>query len=156
MISMICVVGKNREIGLNNQLLWHLPNELKFFKNTTINHPIVMGYNTYLSIGRLLPNRDNIVLTTGEVKDGYLTSTISSIKEKYMNNEEEVFIIGGAKTYADFITVADKLYLTEVDATSEADVYFPKFDKENYTREIIGQNEDNGILYSHVLYTRIK
>ena len=135
MICLISAVSKDLGIGLENELLWHLPNELKFFKETTINHPVVMGYNTYLSIGKILPQRDNIVLTSREVKDGYFKTTVDEIKEKYINNDEKVFIIGGARTYEAFIDVADKIYLTEIDAVKKADTYFPSFDKTKYKRE---------------------
>lgn len=153
MISIIAVVGKNNEIGLNNELIWHLPNELKYFKSVTENHAIVMGYNTYKSIGKPLPNRKNIVLTDTEI-EGYLISNNEDIINKYLNSDEEVFIIGGAYTFNYYMPYATKLYLTEVDEESLADSFFPSFKKENYTKNVVGNNEDNNVIYSHVIYTR--
>lgn len=155
MICLISAVSKDLGIGKDNELLWHLPNELKFFKETTINHSVVMGYNTYLSIGKILPNRKNIVLTSREVNEGYFKTTIDEIKNNYTDSEEEIFIIGGARTYEAFIDVANKIYLTEIDAVKEADTYFPTFDKTLYKREILKSNNENGVSYDHVLYTRI-
>lgn len=154
MISMIAVIGKNNELGLNNKLLWHLPNDLKFFKKVTLNHTVIMGKNTYLSIGRKLPNRVNIVLSTTLTSNEVIVC--KNLKEalKYIKDDEEVFIIGGEKVYELFLPYADNLYLTEVDKNAEADAYFPFFDKTLYERRVLDKNNDGDINYEHVLYVR--
>ena len=157
-ISIIAAIGKNYELGKNNDLIWHLPNDLKFFKNVTTGKTVLMGRNTFWSLPKVLPNRTNIVITDMDEeypKEVVIYNSIDAFLEDYKNTEEEVFIIGGASIYNQFINIADKIYLTEVAATcDDAQVYFPKFDKEQYEKEIVGQNEDNGISYKHVLYKR--
>ena len=156
-ISIIAVIGENNELGRNNDLIWHLPNDLKFFKSVTSGHTVLMGRNTLWSLPKVLPNRTNIVIT--DIDEEYpsevvIYNSIESFLNDYNGKDEEVFIIGGASIYKQFIDIADKLYLTEVSASSSADVYFPLFDKSNYDKEVVGENEDNGISYKHVLYKR--
>lgn len=155
-ISIIAAVGKNNELGKNNDLIWHLPNDLKFFKEVTMGKPILMGYNTYLSLPKLLPGRKHIVLSFDDVSlpDGVeLFKNINAALD-YIKKYDEVFVIGGASIYKEFIKYADNIYLTEINDTSDADVYFPTFDKNKYKREVIKENSDNGIKYEHVLYTK--
>jgi len=130
-ISIIVAVGKNFEIGLKNQLLWHLPNDLKYFKEKTLNAVIIMGKNTYLSLPfRPLPKRRNIVITdiSGETFEG--AETVYSVNEalEKADADRENFIIGGASIYRQFLPLADTLYLTRVHENFEADVYFPEID----------------------------
>lgn len=155
MISLIAVVGKNNELGKNNDLIWHLPNDLKFFKEQTINRIVVMGYNTFISLGRPLPNRINVVLSSTKVDlpEGVLQFNNLEDLNDYIR-DKDVFIIGGASLYKQFIDQAKRIYLTEVEATSDADVYFPKFVKTKYKKTVLGQNSDNNIDYTHVLYER--
>ena len=157
MISIIAAIGKNNELGKNNNLIWHLPNDLKFFKETTMGKPILMGRKTLNSLPKLLPGRTHLVLSTSNLNiDGVIQFTNIEDALDYIKNIDEVFIIGGASIYKEFLSYADKLYLTEIDAVSEADVYFPTFDKTKYKRSVIKTNEDNGIKYEHVLYERLK
>lgn len=138
MFSIIVAIGKNNEIGKNNKLLWHIPEDLKKFKKTTLGKTVVMGRNTYESIGNPLPNRYNIVLTKNlksfpnnfneklEICDDF-----SKIVEKYKNSDEEVFIIGGAQVYKKSLEleIIEKLYISYIDfSDNEADVYFPEID----------------------------
>ncbi len=157
-ISMIAGIGKNNELGKNNQLLWHLPNDLRFFKQTTMGKPVVMGYNTFLSLPKMLPGRKHIVLCFDDVnlpEDVVLLKNIKDTLEYIESLDQEVFIIGGASIYKQFIDYSDKLYLTEIDREDkEADAYFPTFNKEEWDSEILGHNCDNGIEYQHVLYRR--
>lgn len=157
MISLIAAIGKNNELGKDNKLIWDLKEDLKFFKNITTNHTVVMGYNTFKSIGRVLPNRRNIIITHRDIEiDGAI---IYHSFEDVINNEindEEIFIIGGASLYSYFYNLADKLYLTEIDSEAEADVFFPEIDKIEWEREIIDEYEDDNISYKHVLYKRLK
>ena len=156
-ISMIACVGKNLELGKNNDLLWHLPNDLKFFKETTMGHTVIMGRRTFDSLPGKLPKRRNIVLQLPNEANIEGVEIFNSIPEVLENikDEEEVFIIGGASIYRQFLEYADKLYLTEVDKESEADVYFPQFDKTKFKKTIIKENSDGDLKYYHVLYERI-
>lgn len=160
MISIIAAIGKNGELGKNNDLIWHLPGDLKFFKETTLNHPVIMGYNTYLSIGKPLPKRKNIVIAKDVYKidaDITLYNDIDElINKEIKTKEDEIFIIGGASMYNYFYPIADKMYLTLVDAEDkEADTYFPKIDESKWKKTLIKENEDNDIKYRHVLYERL-
>lgn len=155
--SIIAAIGKNRELGKDNDLIWHLPNDLKFFRQVTSNHTIVMGRNTFESLPRMLPNRKHIVLTSrdGLPNEVEVYRELKQILEKYKDTEEEIFIIGGASIYTQFLEHSSKLYLTEIDAEEEtASVYFPEFDQQQYDREVLQENEDNGISYKHVLYIK--
>ena len=157
MISIIAAIGKNNELGKNNSLIWNLPSDLKFFKQTTINHPVVMGLNTYKSIGRPLPNRQNIVLTSSLIENEGLTiyHDINKLNELILNSDTEYFIIGGASLYNYYYSLADKMYLTMVNAEDpDADVYFPKIIYDEWKTRTIGTNNDNGISYNHVEFTR--
>lgn len=155
MISIIAAIGKNNELGLNNDLIWHLPNDLKFFKEKTLNQNIVMGCNTFVSLGRVLPSRKHIVLSFEKVRLPLEVIQFNNLED--LNNyikDKDVFIIGGASMYKQFIDKADKLYLTEIDDTHKADVYFPNFDKSLFDKKILGTNSDNGINYTFTLYER--
>ena len=155
MFSIITAKGKNNELGLNNDLIWHLPNDLKFFKEKTLNQNIVMGYNTFVSLGRVLPSRKHIVLSFEKVRLPLEVIQFNNLED--LNNyikDKDVFIIGGASMYKQFIDKADRLYLTEIDDTHKADVYFPNFDKSLFDKKILGTNSDNGINYTFTLYER--
>jgi len=161
MISIIVAVGKNREIGSKNGLLWKIPGELKRFRQITEGHPIIMGRKTYESIGRPLPKRTNIVITRNEnfKPDGVVI--VKSLEEAIAKAKEidssEIFIIGGGQIYNQALPLAEKLYLTVVDADfPQADTYFPDysdFDKvlfqekhreEKYAYQFIVLSRDNG------------
>ncbi len=161
MISLIAAIGKNGELGKNNDLIWHLPNDLKFFKEVTLNHKIVMGYNTYLSIGKRLPQRKNIVIVSNKNKINdeniFVYDEVEELINKEINNDEEVFIIGGASLFNYFYSLADKMYLTLIDEEDrDADVYFPKIEEKKWHQKILSENIDNGIKYKHVLFERVK
>ncbi|MBP3920086.1 MAG: dihydrofolate reductase [Bacilli bacterium] len=154
MISLIAAVGKNNELGKNNDLIWRLPNDLKFFKSVTNGKVVVMGRNTFWSLPGVLPNRTNVVIS--DVLEDYPDGVVvyGSIDD-VLNNFDDFFVIGGAYVYKQFIDMADNLYLTEVDSEClDASVYFPSFDRSLFDKEIIGSNCDNGISYKHVLYKR--
>ena len=129
-IHLIVAHGKNREIGYNNQLLWHLPTDLKRFRAITTGHIVVMGRKTFESIGRALPNRTNIVLTRDtslslptDIKTYHSTDSIIRLSKN-----KEIYIIGGAEVYRAFLPFADRLYITLVNGTFKADSYFPEYD----------------------------
>ena len=137
-ISMIAAIGKGRELGKGNDLLWHIPEDLKRFRAITNGHPCVMGRKTFESIVAILkkplPNRTNIVVTRDKdwAYEGVLA--VNTIEEaiqlaKRKPGGEEVFIIGGGQIYELGLSYADKLYLTLIDATKEADSFFPEYEK---------------------------
>lgn len=156
MISMIASVGKNRELGKKNGLVWRISADLKYFKNTTMGHKVVMGYNTFKSLPGDLPGREIIVLSYNKVEGNVKTvHSIEEVLNRYLDSKEEIFICGGASLYNQFIDYADKLYLTEImDTDNEADTFFPKFNKRKYSKRILDTGEDNGIKYKMCLYEK--
>ena len=155
MISIIATVGKNNEIGNDNKLIWDLKDINKFLKKLTINQIVIMGKNTF-NIYHLLPNRYNIVLsnTLDNTNGVEISNSTEDILKRFKEIEEEVFILGGESLYKSFIEYANKIYLTEIDDESPADKYFPSFDKEEFKRIELDNNEENGVKYTHVLYVR--
>lgn len=134
-LSMIAAVGNNYELGLNNQLLCHLPTDLKYFKSTTLGSPVIMGDKTWESLPKKpLPNRRNIVVTLN-TKAQYEGCEIVHTLDDAMalvKDEKESFIIGGATIYSLFINIVGKLYLTRIHSDFEADVFFPKIDQNEW------------------------
>lgn len=131
MTTIVVAMGEKNGIGFENRLLWHLPKDLKHFKEITSGHPVIMGRKTYESIGKPLPNRTNIVVSrkTDWFEEGILI--VGSIKEavKFAKKiDEEIFIIGGGKIYEQTMEITDRLEVTLVKAELEADTYFPKID----------------------------
>lgn len=156
MISIIAAIGKNRELGRGNDLIWHIKEDLKNFKNLTMGKYIVMGKNTYESLPKHLEGRKYIVLSSSlsEIENGLLFNDFNKLLEFIKNVDEEVMIIGGASIYKLFLPFADKLYLTEIDSEEKADVYFPDFNKEDYECNVVSTNEVDGLKYSFVIYER--
>jgi dihydrofolate reductase len=162
MITLIVAMGKNREIGKENQLLWHLPKDLKHFKELTSGYPIIMGRKTYESIGKPLPNRTNIVISRKNdwFEEGILI--VGSIKEavKFAKKiDEEVFIIGGGNIYEQTIDLADKLEVTLVDAVLDADTFFPKINEKVWQKtneERHQKDEKNEFDFCFQTFERIK
>ena len=155
MIILIAAIGKNNELGKNNDLIWHLPNDLKFFKEITIGKNVVMGFNTYKSLPRKLIGRTMIVLTSKNIndKDIIIYHDVNKLLEDYKN--KDIYIIGGSSVYKIFIDMANIMYLTEIDAVDKnTDVFFPQFSPNEWNRKIIKESSDNGIKYKHVLYRR--
>ena len=156
-ISLIAAIGKNSELGKDNDLIWHLPGDLNFFKNVTMGKEIVMGSKTFYFLPNLLPGRKHIVLTrkSVEIPEVLVMHSKEELIEYLKEIKKEVMIIGGASIYAQFIDIADKMYLTHIDAIcDEADAYFPKFNYNDWDSELLGTNSDSGISYKHVLYKR--
>ena len=157
-ISIIAAIGENRELGKNNSLIWYLPEDLKFFKSVTMNHPVIMGYNTLLSLPKKLPGRPYIVLTSKNLLDVDY-KVVHSIDEllKYIETlDTEVMVIGGASVYKSMLEYASTLYLTEIEASDkDADTYFPEFSKDEWNVETLSSHESpDGIKYKHRKYTR--
>ncbi len=156
-LSLIAAIGRNNELGKNNDLIWHLKEDLKFFKETTMNKTIIMGYNTYESLPKRLPGRKYIVLSRRNPQladDIKVYPSKEAMLEDVKNVDEEMFVIGGASIYQQFIDLCQKMYLTEIDAESEADVYFPHFDKNDFECEVLDEHWENGISYKHLVYRR--
>lgn len=160
MISFIVAMDKNNVIGYKNEMPWHIPNDMKFFKEKTTNHTIVMGRKTFESIGRVLPNRKHIVLTRGKTvfpDEVEVVQDVASIIERSKSSEEELFVIGGGHIFQQMLPYADRLYVTEIDEEFDGDVYFPEINKEEWVesrREKGLKNEKNPYHYSFVQYDR--
>ena len=156
MISLIAAVGKNNELGLDNHLIFNISGDLKFFRNTTLGKTVIMGRKTYESIGKPLFKRINIVVSNSlKETDGItIINSFEEVLEKYLNSEEEVFIIGGESLYNYFINYAQNIYLTKVYANAVADKYFPSFDENNYNQTLLEENKENNLEYKHILYRR--
>lgn len=154
-VSIAVAVSKNNAIGKDNQLLWHLPNDLKFFKKITSGHSIIMGRKTFESIGRPLPNRRNIVLTNStdfNHPDVVVAHSIPDVLQ-LISKEEKVFVIGGADIYRQFLPLASEIYLTKVDVELEGDAYFPVLSEKDWTivsKESYSIDERHHYSYSFV------
>lgn len=149
MISIIAVIGKNRELGKDNDLIWNLPSDLKRFREITKGHPVIMGRKTFESIGHPLPNRMNIVISRQDNIPGVIVvHSLDEAIEKAKGNDE-IFVIGGGSVYAAAIDKVDRLYLTIVDATAPgADTFFPDYSR--FTKILFEEpHEENGIHYTY-------
>ena len=158
-LILIAAVARNGGIGKDNALLWRLPEDLKFFKRTTLGCPVIMGRKTFESIGRPLPGRRNIVVTrnTAWQHDGVDVAHTLDEARALAASEPRVFVIGGGELYAQALPVADELILTEVDADFEADTFFPSYDRTAFT-EVSRESHmaDAGWPYHSVVYQRLK
>ena len=166
-ICAVVAIGKNRELGKEGKLLWHIPDDLKRFKRLTHEHPVIMGRKTFESIvgylGKPLPDRTNIVVTrhpeslkSDEVRPHRISDVIivSSLEEGIEKaktlDDTEIHICGGAQIYEQALPYIDKLYLTLVDASAEADSFFPPYEKE-FTKKVFDEaHEWNGLKYRWV------
>jgi dihydrofolate reductase len=155
-INIIAAIGKNNELGKNNDLIWKIKGDMKFFKETTMGHTVVMGRKTFESLPKVLPGRKNVVISTHSINNVEIEvyKSIQDFLNNYNDTNEEIFIIGGSTLYEQFIDMANKLYLTEIDDTCKADVYFPKINKSEWNIDVLSENEEENIKYRHVLYKR--
>jgi dihydrofolate reductase len=159
-ISIIVAIAQNWAIGKNNELLWHISDDLKRFKRITLGHQVIMGKKTYESLPfRPLKNRTNIVITDdpGEKFEGCIT--VHSIEDalEYCNEIEESFIIGGGSVYRQFLPYANKLYLTLVHKDFEADTFFPEVDLSDWKlteKEEHGPDGENDFSYTYLVYEK--
>lgn len=161
-VSMIAAMSSNRVIGRNNQMPWHLPADLKYFMRTTTGHHIIMGRKNFESLQKPLPNRTNIVLTRQEKYDALGAVVVGTLEEALslarFNGEEEAFIIGGAEIYKLAFPLADRLYLTYLDAEVEGDVYFPEFEKSAWkvtSERVYAADDKNKFDHTYVVYDRV-
>lgn len=134
-LSIAVAVGENYAIGKNNQLLWHMPADLKFFKQTTSGHTVIMGRKTFDSVGRPLPNRRNIVITRDATLKIDGVEVVNSLDEALSiskDEEKDVFIVGGAEIYRQALPKTNTLFLTTIHHNFEADTFFPEIDKSEW------------------------
>jgi dihydrofolate reductase len=164
-MSLIVAVSRNGVIGLNNQLPWRLPDDLQYFKSVTMGKPLVMGRKTYDSIGRPLPGRTNIVITRDASWSAPGVNVATTLDEALLlarkacldSGVDEVMVIGGEQIYRMTITVADRLYVTEVDAEIAGDAFFPAIDSKQWQRTCVQLPEVTGSYsYQFVVLDRIK
>ncbi|WP_313581708.1 dihydrofolate reductase [Chishuiella sp.] len=162
MINIVVAKASNNVIGAKNDLIWHLPNDLKHFKNLTSGHPIIMGRKTYESLGRPLPNRTNIVVTRDSnwTADGIVK--VNSL-EKAINTalkiDDEIYIIGGGNIYKQAMEFTDILYITEVHHEFDGDTYFPEIDTDDWEeveKENFKKDKKHPFAYSFVTYKKVK
>ena len=153
MITLIAACSKNRAIGKDNKLLWHLPNDLKRFKRLTTDKTVVMGRKTFESIGKPLPNRKNIILTNNKdlIIEG--CEVITSISE--LNLIEDIVIIGGEQIYKLFIDLADVIELTLIDKYFEGDAFFPEIDVDKFIKDIDEPMHGDEFNYNYITYKKI-
>ncbi|MBO8155017.1 MAG: dihydrofolate reductase [Bacillaceae bacterium] len=161
MISLLVAMDKNQLIGKDNQLPWHLPEDLKYFKKTTLGHTVVMGRKTFESIGRPLPQRENVVMTRNKDFQAEGCAVIHSWDPVLEWNEEEpereIFVIGGQGLFDKAIEFADRLYITRIDDEFEGDTYFPDFDDSDWklvSKEKGIKDEKNPYDYYFCVYDR--
>ena len=161
MLTIIAAVAKNNALGKDNDLIWHLPADLKRFKKVTLGHHIIMGRKTFESLGKPLPNRTTIIITRNK---NYLVDNcivVNSLTDALMaaKNDENPYILGGAEIYKQAIKIADVLDLTIVHQEFEADVFFPEVYKtiwQESSREYFKADDKNKYDYSFVKYKRFQ
>lgn len=158
MIKIIVAISKNRVIGDSNRLIWHLPADLKRFKEVTTGHPIVMGRKTYESIGRPLPNRRNIIITRDQNYDIEGCEVVNSIDEALLLTASDCFIIGGGEIYKQTLNIADQIYMTVVEEEFEGDTTFPELSAAWYisSKEDFLADEKNPYNYSFLFYEKFE
>ena len=158
-LTLVVAVDANNGIGINNQLPWHLPEDLAHFKRTTSGHPIIMGRKTFDSIGRPLPNRRNIVITRNPDWQHDGVEAVTSIAAaKALVGDAPAFIIGGGQIFADTLAEADRLIVTHIDKVFDCDAFFPAIDPAQW-KEIAREkhhSDANGFDFSYVTYDRIR
>lgn len=161
-VSIIVAIAKNNVIGRGNKMPWHLPADFNYFKERTDGKPVIMGYKTHLSIGKILPGRKNIVLCDDknlQIITGALMAESFEKAFALARDSSEAFIIGGANVYKQGLNYADRLYITEVQADIPGDIFFPEFDKNEWKeikREKRSKDEENIYAMDFIVYEKIK
>lgn len=158
MITIIAAIGNNGELGKDNDLIWHLPNDLKRFKKVTSGHDVIMGRKTFESLGKALPNRRNFIISRNPEYRAEGCMVVTSLEEALKATEDpSPFILGGAEIYRQAILIADMLDLTLIDASFEADAFFPEIDASIWKetiREDFKADEQHRYNYSFVTYKK--
>ncbi len=162
MLSIIVAKAKNNIIGKDNKLVWHLPEDLRHFKELTTGHKIIMGRKTFESLGRVLPNRKHIIFSQNpdfKVKDENVEVVHSLLQiQELIEGEEEAFVIGGAMIYNFLMPYVKKMYVTQIDQEFDGDAFFPVISENTWkevSREKGTKNEENNLDYEFVTYERI-
>ncbi len=162
MISLIAAIGKNNELGKNNTLVWDMPADMQYFRNKTKGHVVVMGRKTFESIGHPMPKRQNIVITRNKnylPKDIDVAHSLDEALKLVPETEKEIFIIGGTEIFKQAMPIADRLYITHIDATDkEADTFFPEIIPITWnetSREEHKKDESNPFDYTFSVYEKI-
>lgn len=151
-ISILVAMASNRVIGNHNTLPWHLSEDLKRFKSLTMGHAIIMGRKTYDSIGRILPGRINVVVTNQiklEIPGAIVVHTVEDALKQHdlsVQQQDEIFIIGGARLYEQTLGLANRIYLTEIQQGFEGDAYFPEFDRNEWVEVSRERHKKSGQL----------
>lgn len=158
-ISLIVAIDEHRGIGFQNALLCHLPADLKHFKAVTLGKPIIMGYRTFVSIGRPLPGRLNIVLTRQERQiEGIQIAHTLKQALSFSSSADEVMIIGGANVFEESLSLADRIYLTKIHHHFQADVFFPELNSSEWCAHVLGEHardEKNAYDMTFYIFERI-
>lgn len=160
MINIVVAKASNNVIGAKNDLIWHLPNDLKHFKSITSGHPIIMGRKTFESLGRPLPNRTNIVVTRDQnwnAEGIEIASSLAKAIESAKKIDDDIYIIGGGNIYKQAMEFTDVLYITEVHHEFDGDTYFPEIDSDEWEeveRQDFKKDEKHPYAYSFVTYKR--
>lgn len=155
-LAIIACISEDGGLGKDGDLLWHIPEDMQFFKQTTMGGVVVMGRKTFESIGRALPGRENLVLSRSDIKcEGVRSFKSKAELDEYLSNTaKNKFIIGGSSLYEMYLPEVDKMYLTKVAAAKPADVYFPKYDESEFTMQEIKHGEYQDIKYQIFEYQR--
>jgi dihydrofolate reductase len=160
-VSAIVAVSQNGVIGKDNDLPWHLPTDMKYFKRTTLGHHVIMGRKNFLAMGRPLPGRTNVVITRNPTFTANGCLVVHSVEEALQraerNGEKEVFVIGGGEIYAASMALWDRLYLTRVEAEIEGDVFFPEWEESDWHKvheEAFPADEQNEYPFTILRYER--
>ena len=160
MITIIAAIGKNNELGKHNDLIWHLPADLKRFKKVTTGHTIIMGRNTFESIGKPLPNRRSVIITRNKDYKQEGCEVVHSLEDAInLVEDEQAFIIGGAQIYKESLEkgLADQLDITKVHQDFEADVFFPEIDQkiwQEFSKEDFEADDKNKFNFSFLQYRK--
>nr|AIA17994.1 Dihydrofolate reductase [uncultured bacterium] len=157
-ISAIVAMSQNRVIGVNNQLPWKIPEDLKRFKTLTLGHPVIMGRKTYESIGKVLPGRENIIITRQPHYSVPGATVVSSVEEAIRHCEGksgEIFMIGGAEIYRQVMPKIQRLYLTLIEKQFEGDAFFPTWGKDEF-KEVSREERSDPISFSFLVLERKK
>ncbi|OGI65855.1 dihydrofolate reductase [Candidatus Nomurabacteria bacterium RIFCSPHIGHO2_01_FULL_39_10] len=171
MISLIAAIGKNNELGKNNNLVWSMPTDLKYFREKTSGHAVIMGRKTFEAIGRPMPNRRNIVITRDKnykkesievvhsLEEAINSARTSPLPSPYKGEGEEIFIIGGEEIFKQSMNLAERLYITHIDAEDKkADTFFPEIIPivwNEVSHEAHKKDKDNPYDYTFSVYERI-
>lgn len=154
-LYLIACISRDYGIGKAGDLIWRIPEDMRFFRQVTQGNTVIMGRKTYESIGnKPLPNRENIILSRQDVTGAKVCHDESELRSFLAKDDSQKFIIGGSSLYQMFINDAEKLYLTEVAAVQPADTFFPEFDKSKFTRKVLQSGLYDGIKYETIEYTR--